>query len=233
MQVDYIKQGDCLELMKEIPDKSVDLILCDLPYGTTWAKWDKCIDLEKLWQEYNRICIGAVVLFANQPFTSKLVTSNFKNYKYSWYFLKNVSGNYLNAKRQPLRCIEEICVFNKHQYNPQGVIDCSKQAKRGTAAKTTMQNYKNQWCQTKTNYPKNLLTYRLDKEKTHPTQKPIALLEYLIQTYTNEGDVVLDNCMGSGSTCVAAQNINRHYIGFEIEPEYFEIAKRRLENNVR
>lgn len=214
--------------MQEIPDKSIDLILCDLPYGTTWAKWDNCIDLKELWEQYNRICTGAVVLFATQPFASKLVMSNLKNYKYSWYFSKNILGNYLNAKRQPLRCIEEICVFNKHKYNPQDIVSCDKKAKRGTAAKTTMQNYKNQWCQTKTNYPKNLLVYSLDKEKFHPTQKPVALLEYLIKTYTNPGDVVLDNCMGSGSTCVAAINTGRHYIGYEKEQKYFDIALDRI-----
>lgn len=227
--MNYIKQGDCLELMKGIPDGSVDMILCDLPYGNTWASWDKNINLHSLWTEYERICNGAIVLFSCQPFSAKLIQSNPREYKYSWYWVKNIAGNYLNVKRQPLRCIEEICVFNKHHYYPQGTINCSLHSKRGSYAKTTMQNYKNEWEQTTTNYPKNVLFYKLDKKKYHPTQKPVALLEYLIKTYTNEGETVLDNCMGSGSTGVACVNTGRDFIGFELEAKYFEIAKQRIE----
>lgn len=228
--------------MKKIEDKSIDMILCDLPYGTTWAKWDSIINFELLWQEYNRICKGAIVLFSSQPFTTKLNNSNIKNYKYTWYWVKNIAGNYLNAKRQPLRKVEdinvfesisEISVFNKHIYNPQGLIDCDRIAKRGSSAKTTMQNYDNEWHQTKTGYPTNILIYPLDKEKLHPTQKPIALLEYLINTYTNEGELVLDNCMGSGSTAVACINTNRNFIGFEKDSSYYDLATKRIEEVVK
>lgn len=223
--------------MKKIDDKSIDMILCDLPYGTTWAKWDSIIDFDLLWKEYNRICKGAIVLFSSQPFTTKLNNSNIKNYRYTWYWVKNIAGNYLNAKRQPLRKVEdinvfesisEISVFNKHNYSPQGLQDCDKISRRGSSAKTTMQNYDNEWHQTKTGYPTNVLTYPLDKEKLHPTQKPVALIEYLIKTYTSEGDLVLDNCIGSGTTAVGCINTNRNYIGFELDNAYYEIAKNRI-----
>jgi site-specific DNA-methyltransferase (adenine-specific) len=223
-------KGDCLELMKDIPDKSIDMILCDLPYGTTWSKWDSIIDFKKLWEEYNRICKGAIVLFSSQPFTTKLINSNIKNFKYTWYWIKNIKGNYLNAKRQPLRQLEEINVFDKHNYYPQGIKKVNKISKRGSSAKTTMQNYSNEWVQENEGYPSNILYFDLDKEKFHPTQKPIDLLQYLIKTYTNEGETVLDNCMGSGSTGVACLNTNRKFIGMEKEDKYFNIATERVEN---
>lgn len=224
--------GDCLEIMKNIADKSIDMILCDLPYGSTWQKWDNIIDFNMLWLEYNRIIKndGAIVLFSSQPFTTKLIESNIKNYKYTWYWIKNIKGNYLNAKRQPLRQVEEINVFNKHNYFPQGVKECNKISKHGGGARITLQNYKKEWFQEKTGYPSNILYYDLDKEKFHPTQKPIKLLEYLIKTYTNEGEFVLDNCMGSGSSGVAALNTNRRFIGIELEDKYFNIAKERIGN---
>ena len=227
---DYeLLNGDCLELMKNIPDKSIDMILCDLPYGTTWAKWDNLIQFDLLWEQYNRISNGAILLFSTQPFTTRLIQSNYKNYKYTWYWIKNIAGNYLNAKRQPLRIIEEINVFNKHLYNPQGTIRCNKISKRGSSSKTTLQNYKNEWIQTTTNYPKNVLEFDLDTEKYHPTQKPVDLLEYLIKTYTQDGEVILDNCMGSGSTGVAALNLHRKFIGMELDENYFKIAEERIE----
>lgn len=225
-------QGDCLEIMNNIEDKSIDMILCDLPYGTTWIKWDNIISFEKLRKEYERIIKpnSAIVLFSVQPFTTKLINSNIKNYKYTWYWIKNIKGNYLNAKRQPLRQIEEINVFYKHKYYPQGIIEYNKISKRGSKSKITlMDGYEDEWFQENTNYPSNILTYDLDKEKYHPTQKPVSLLEYLIKTYTNEGDLVLDNCMGSGSTGVAALNTNRNFIGIELGENYFNIAKNRLE----
>lgn len=228
LELNKIYNEDCLTGMKRIKDKSVDLILCDLPYGTTWAKWDNIIDFEQLWKEYNRISKGAVVLFSSQPFTTMLINSNIKNYKYTWYWKKNNAGNYLNAKRQPLRTMEEINVFNKHNYYPQGLQDYNKMRNRGSNAKTTMNNYSTTWFQEKTGYPKNFLEFDLDTDKHHPTQKPVKLLEYLIQTYTLEGQIVLDNCMGSGSTAVAAVNTNRKWIGFELEKEYIEIANKRL-----
>lgn len=220
--------GECLELMHSISDKSIDLILCDLPYGTTWAKWDEVIDFKLLWNEYKRICSGAILLFSSQPFTTQLINSNLKDYKYTWYWIKNIAGNYLNAKRQPLRQIEEINVFCKHNYYPQGTIECDKITRRGSGAKTTMINYKNEWKQTLTNYPTNILQYPLDKDKFHPTQKPVALLEYLIKTYSSEEDTVLDNCMGSGSTGVACINTNRKFIGIELDNTYFKIAEKRI-----
>ena len=224
--------GDCLEVMDYLIEQNikVDMILCDLPYGITWQKWDSVINFNKLWEKYNRIITenGAIVLFSTQPFTTKLIESNIKNYKYTWYWVKNIKGNYLNAKRQPLRQVEEINVFNRHNYYPQGVEDYNKISKHGGGARITLQNYKKEWFQEKTNYPSNILYYDLDKEKFHPTQKPVALLEYLIKTYTNENEIILDNCMGSGSTGVACSNINRKFIGIEIENKYFEIAKERM-----
>ena len=223
-----LHNGNCLDIMKEIPDKSVDMILCDLPYGVTWAKWDSIISFEDLWKEYNRISKGAVALFSTQPFTTKLIDSNMKDYKYTWYWIKNIKGNYLNAKRQPLRQMEEINIFKNHNYYPQGLEDYGKLGGRGSSAKTTMQNYANEWYQEKTGYPSNVLYYDLDKDKFHPTQKPVELLEYLIKTYTEEGDIVLDNCMGSGSTGVASVNINRKFIGIELDEEYYQIAQERI-----
>ena len=233
MNIDLL-HGDCLELMKDIPDKSVDMILCDLPYGTTWAKWDSIISFEELWKQYNRIIKdnSAIVLFSSQPFTTKLIDSNIKNFKYTWYWIKNIKGNYLNAKRQPLRQVEEINIFNKHKYFPQGIKECNKIGRSGSGAKTTMQNYSNEWFQENTGYPSNVLYYDLDTEKFHPTQKPVDLCEYLIKTYTNEGEVVLDNCMGSGTTGVACKNLNRNFIGIELDDEYFEIAKWRIEKDL-
>lgn len=221
-------KGDCLEVMKSIADKSIDCVICDLPYGTTWAKWDNIIDFKLLWKEYNRICKGAIVLFSSQPFTTKLLSSNLKNYKYTWYWIKNIKGNYLNAKRQPLRQVEEIVVFNKHSYYPQGIKEYNKIGRSGSGAKTTMQNYSNEWFQENTGYPSNILTYGLDKDKYHPTQKPVPLLEYLIKTYTNENEIVLDNTMGSGSTGIACINTNRKFVGIELDEEYFNIAQTRI-----
>lgn len=234
LEINRIYQMDCLEGMRLIPDASIDMILCDLPYGTTWAKWDNIINMDLLWQEYNRIIKDncAIVLFSTQPFTTKLIGSNIKNYKYTWYWDKNNCGNFLNAKRQPLRKIEEINVFNKHRYYPQGLKEYNKVRGRGSSSETTLQNYKNEWFQEKTGYPSNLLHFDLERNGFHPTAKPVDLLEYLIKTYTNEGEIVLDNCMGSGTTAVAAIKTNRRFIGFEIEPKYIEIANKRLQDLV-
>lgn len=234
MELNKIYQGDCLELMKEIPDKSIDMILCDLPYGTTWAKWDSIIDIERLWKEYNRVIKDncAIALFSTQPFTTKLISSNLKNYKYTWYWDKNNCGNFLNAKRQPLRKIEEVNVFNKHRYYPQGLRDYNKIRGRGSSSETTMQNYENTWLQKKTGYPNNLLHYDIERKGIHPTAKPVSLMEYLIKTYTKEGDIVLDNCIGGGATAVAAINTNRNWIGMELEQEYVEIANKRISEHL-
>ncbi len=225
-----LRKGDCLELMKDLPDKSIDAIIADLPYGTTWQKWDSVLSVGNLWACYNRVIRdnGAIVLFSSQPFTTELISSNLKNYKYTWYWVKDNKGNYLNAKYQPLRQVEEINVFNKHNYYPQGLKDYNKKRGRGTGAKITLMNYSNTWAQEKTGYPSNVLYYGLDRTGLHPTAKPVALLEYLIKTYTNEGETVLDNTMGSCSTGIACINTNRNFIGMELDDKYFEIAEARI-----
>ena len=230
-------QGDCLELMKDIPDKSINLMLCDLPYGTTQYKWDSVIPFDKLWAQYNRIVKdnGAIVLFGSEPFTSCLICSNLKNYKYSWVWEKSKATNYLNAKKQPLRAFEDICVFYKKQptYNPQ--MTQGQPYNKGTALRTT-EVYGTQIATEVKNedglrYPCNVIYFKTAEAEgkvQHPTQKPVALLEYLIKTYTNEGDVVLDNCMGSGSTGVACKNTNREFIGMELDENYYKVACERL-----
>lgn len=321
-------KGDCLEIMSKLPEKSVDLILCDLPYGVTECKWDSVIPFESLWAEYKRVLKmgGTAVLFGNQPFTSQLINSNLNDFSHIWYWKKNYATGHLLAKYQPLRDIEEICVFrcnspaknnegqhenlrnyffdelkksglkrkdinkilncqmsshyftrgqqfeipseekyktlqtetgffqrpfediraeyqagkvessNQHTYNPQGVTDMEK-----PKIKVETENNRNKFYpgvkpkiykQTKTGYPKNLLEITgvtVDKNRLHPTQKPVELLEYLIKTYSNEGETVLDNCMGSGSTGVACKNTNRNFIGIELDEKYFNIACNRLE----
>lgn len=227
-------QGDCLELMKQIPDKSIDLILADLPYAVTQNEWDKPIPLDLLWDSYNRIIKdnGAIVLFCQMPFTAELVHSNLKNFKYMWTWYKHYARNFLNAKKQPLRTTENIAVFYKNQcvYNPQ--MRKGKLRSKGNSAnqrgcygkyepiKTVNDEY----------YPTDILDFVgvPNSELEHPTQKPIALLEYLIKTYTNECDTVLDNCCGSGSTGVACVNTNRAFIGIELNEQYFQIATERI-----
>ena len=229
-----LRCGDCLEVMKDIPDKSIDMILCDLPYGTTSCKWDIVIPFDKLWKQYNRIIKdnGVVVLFGKQPFTSKLIISNIKNFKYSLVWVKDNHDNPLMAKKRFLNITEDVCVFYKKQckYNPQGIIEINKMTKQGRGESLSQKNKrKNEYLQTYTNYPKNILKFKRDLPNIHPTQKPVTLLEYLIKTYTNEGDMVLDNCMGSGSTGVACINTNRNFIGIELDENYFKIAKERIE----
>ena len=228
-----IKQGDCLELMKEIPDKSIDMVLCDLPYGTTSCKWDIIIPFELLWKQYNRIIKdnGAMVLFSKQPFTTKLINSNLKDFKYTLIWEKDNHDNPLMAKKRFLNITEDICIFYKKQcvYNPQGIVKINRITKQGRGESLSQKNKRNsQYIQQYTNYPKNILKFKRDLPSIHPTQKPVALLEYLIKTYTNEGDIILDNCMGSGSTGVACVNTNRNFIGFELDKKYFEIAKNRI-----
>jgi site-specific DNA-methyltransferase (adenine-specific) len=226
--------GDCLEVMKQIPDKSVDAIICDLPYGTTACKWDSVIPFEPLWAQYKRIIKdnGAVVLFASQPFTSALVMSNTKWFKYQWVWEKSRFANQMLAKVQPLKIHEDIVVFanDKAIYNPQGLIEINKVTKQGS--KITDNNgggiRKTSYLQTHTNYPRSILRFSSEGKTVHPTQKPVDLLEYLVKTYTNKGDTILDNCMGSGTTGIACKNLNRKFIGIEQDPSYFEIAKGRI-----
>ena len=232
MKVDYIKQGNCLELMKEIPDGSIDMILCDLPYGTTACKWDSVIPFESLWEQYNRIIKdnGAIVLFGSEPFSTLLRYSNLKMYKYDWVWKKSNVMGFLNAKKRPLKEIENIMVFNSSLYFPQGLVKNEKGKNCRGKQTESLGKYEAVNKSEFTNYPKTILDFKSERG-FHPTQKPVALLEYLIKTYTNEGDVVLDNCMGSGTTCVACVNTNRHYIGFELDEKYFEIAKKRIKES--
>lgn len=237
-------KGDCLEIMKDIPDKSIDMILCDLPYGTTACKWDVVIPFEPLWEQYNRIIKdnGAIVLFGTQPFTSELIHSNIKNYKHSWVWHKKNAGNILVAKYQPLKTTEDICVFSskgKAVYYPiflEGHKDRTKEkpSKKKSDLFSGIKSGEFKHGQNKNGtqrYPKHLIEFSnaSRKEHYHPTQKPVALLEYLIKTYTNENETVLDNCMGSGSTGVACKHTNRRFIGIELDDNYFEIAKKRIE----
>lgn len=228
-----LMQGDCLELMKKIPDGSVDMILCDLPYGTTACKWDNVIPFEPLREQYKRIIKpnGAVVLFATPPFSANLAFSQIEWFRYSWYWKKPHTGQ-LNAKKMPLKNIEEVLVFYKSQptYNPQ--------FSKGNPYTVHRKAYKGSECYGKQTghstvsqgdrYPMQVLEFKHDKQRAHPTQKPVALLEYLIRTYTNEGETVLDNCMGSGSTGVACVNTGRDFIGIELDPDYFAIAQKRI-----
>jgi site-specific DNA-methyltransferase (adenine-specific) len=241
MNVDYIECGDCLELMKDIPDNSIDMILCDLPYGTTACKWDTVIPFEPLWEQYNRIIKdnGAIVLFGSEPFSSALRVSQLDKFKYDWIWDKKTGLGFLDSKYRPLKQHEIISVFSKGgcsngskiqmTYNPQNLIPTTKKNRNAKSNILNSEPKQRKDLDTKfTNYPKSILTYARETG-FHPTQKPVALLEYLIKTYTNEGDVVLDNCMGSGSTCVACVNTGRHYIGFEKEPIYYDIACQRLD----
>ena len=232
-----LRQGDCLEVMKDIPDKSIDMILCDLPYGTTACKWDTVIPFEPLWEQYNRIIKdnGAIVLFGSEPFSSHLRLSNIKNYKYDWIWEKDNGTGFLNAKKMPLKKHENILVFYKKlpTYNPQ-MRTGFKPYKCKQGRHSTNYGLYEQGHITESNgerYPIDIIEFKKDSG-LHPTQKPVALLEYLIKTYTNEGDVVLDNCMGSGSTGVACVNTNRDFIGIELDENYFKIAKERIENAI-
>lgn len=231
---------DCLWIMDSIPDHSIDLILCDLPYGTTQNKWDIMLPLEKLWEQYMRISKGAIVLHAAQPFTSLLVSSNLKHFKYDWIWEKTKATGHLNAKKQPLRNKEDILVFYKKQptYNPQmtqgepyknkaGKDHSSQSSMTGSYGKYSNYRPDNEG----TRYPKQILKFNVVQRGTlHPTEKPVALLEYLIKTYTNPGDLVLDNCMGSGSTGEAALRTGRKFIGIEKDKDFFDIASNRILN---
>ena len=226
--------GDCLELMKEIPDKSIDMILCDLPYGTTACKWDTIIPFEPLWEQYNRIIKdnGAILLFGSEPFSTLLRYSNLKMFKYDWIWEKEQGANFMLCKYQPYKVHEIISVFSKkkHLYIPQMTIGKPYISGKGTSGDITNNVTKTQTKNKGTRYPRSIQRFNTDKGKgsLHPTQKPVDLLEYLIKTYTNPGETVLDNCMGSGSTGVAAMNTGRKFIGIEMDEEYFEIAKQRI-----
>lgn len=224
--------GDCLEDMKLLPDHSVDMILCDLPYGTTQNKWDSVLSLDALWSEYRRIAKpnAAIVLTAAQPFTAQLVMSGIEFFLYQWVWEKSSVTGHLNAHKRPMRIHEDVCVFSFGTpiYNPQGLLPFNKITKRGNNGtnfnKSATENF-----QEFTNYPRSILRISNDPKPVHPTQKPVALFEYLIKTYTNEGDIVLDNCAGSGTTGVACINTGRKYILMEKERKYLDIIYDRLE----
>ena len=223
--------GDCLEKMKEIPGGSVDMILTDPPYGTTACKWDSIIPLEPMWEQLKRVIKpnGAIVMTASQPFTSVLGASNIGELKYSWVWQKSAATGHLNAKKMPMKNAEDVLVFYRKQpaYNAQGLIDCNKLVKRGGNGDCYGKSGKEN-IQTKTNYPRTIQKFKSASKTVHPTQKPVALMEYLIKTYTNENETVLDFTMGSGTTGVAAKNLNRNFIGIELDENYFKIAKERI-----
>ena len=227
-----LMQGDCLELMKDIPDGSIDMILADLPYGTTACKWDEIIPLDLLWEQYVRVIKdnGAIVLTASQPFTTKLIDSNIDLFRYCWVWNKKISGNPLLAKHQPLKVHEDICVFSKKRHNYYPQMRKGKMRKKGGGRSKLFDmemtaKYSDEY------YPISIIEFSNAKRGVHPTQKPVELFEYLIKTYTNEGDTVLDNVMGSGTTGVACKNLNRNFIGMELDETYFNIAKERIEKH--
>ena len=239
--------GDCLELMKSIQDKSVDMILCDLPYGTTKCKWDIVIPFDRLWEQYNRIVKenGAIILFGTEPFSSELRLSNKSDYKYDIYWVKEKPTNFMQVKKRVGKLTENICVFYKKQctYNPQmvkhnGKKVTNKPSERNAKFKSVVASDSQTlsikpYEDTGYRYPCDILNINREKlgSTVHPTQKPVDLLEWLVKTYTNEGEVILDNCMGSGSTGVACVNTNRNFIGIELDKDYFNIAKQRITGN--
>ena len=229
-------RGDCLELMKQIPDGSVDLVLCDLPYGTTACTWDVIIPLEPLWEQYRRVAKrnAAIVLTASQPFTSVLVTSNLRMFRHSWVWNKKSAANVMAAKYGPLKVHEDVLVFSKQKAKYLPIMTAGKMRWKGGnnrddgiyAGEVPNGRYLSDLY-----HPKSILEFSnaSQKGKSHPTQKPEALMEYLIKTYTNPGDTVLDNCMGSGTTGVAAVRHGRFFIGMELDDVYFQIAQDRIQ----
>jgi site-specific DNA-methyltransferase (adenine-specific) len=243
-----IYHGDCLEIMPTLEDKSVDMIMCDLPYGTTACHWDSIIPFEPLWAQYKRLIKdnGAIVLTASQPFTSALVMSNPKWFKYEWVWEKSRATGHVHAKNKPMKIHENIAVFSggttvhaiqserRMTYNPQGLKDCDITIKQSSPSEVVMGDRKGRnktFKQVKTGYPTSIIEIPSISANIHPTQKPVALFEYLIRTYTNEGDTVLDNCAGSFTTAIACMNTNRQYICIEKDDKYFEIGKNRIENH--
>lgn len=247
----HLLHGDCLELMKDIPDGSIDMILCDLPYGTTGSKWDSVVPINELWNAYRRIISpnGAICLFGTEPFATCMRYEALDLYKYDWIWRKTTVTGFAHARNMPLRDYENIMVFSKApighasklgkkrmRYSPQGLTSCHQVdlshkkttvLHSGTFANTEEKYY----VRKQTNFPRMVLDFKKNPKDTkyHVNAKPIPLLEYLIKTYTNEGETVLDNCMGSGSTGVACRNTNRHFIGIELDEKYFNIAKNRIE----
>ena len=247
--------GNCLERMKEIPDDSVDLVLCDLPYGTTKCKWDTVIDIKELWGEYRRIIkkpSGVILLFGQQPFTSLLVSSNYDWFKYNIIWKKNKTTQFLLANYRPMKCTEDICVFSmggaaaaskkkgNMTYNPQGLkpVDIKKKNSKERIGKMLNQSHhlgpnnklisNSEYTQKFTNYPTELIEFDIEYDTIHETQKPVKLIEHLIRTYSNEGEFVLDNTMGSGTTGIGCVNTKRKFLGIELNDLYFKLATHRI-----
>ena len=252
LPVNQIICGDCLEVMPLLPDKSIDMILCDLPYGTTACKWDTIIPFEPLWEQYHRVIKdnGAIVLFGSEPFSTMLRYSNLKNYKYDLIWVKNNASNFQLCKKQFLKVHENISIFYKKQptYNPQGLkkletpIVQSNKGKAGKLGHLGSEKKRSHYKQEFTGYPRSILYFDRPSKPLHPTQKPVELCEYLIRTFTNEGETVLDNCIGSGTTAIACINTERNFVGFEWNPtkphdKYYKIAieriKKRFERLIR
>lgn len=246
-----IYNQDCLIGMRDIPDKSIDMILCDLPYGTTVMGWDKIIDSKQMWEQYERIIKddGAIVLFGYQPFSSMLVTSNLKLFKYSIVWDKVSKSDIMNAKNKPLRQHEDILVFSKGttangskrkmKYYPQGVeegkrVNNNNRQEFEGATKVARPSHTKVYKCSGSNYPTSIIRFSNANRKNalHPTQKPVLLFEYLIKSFTSEGELVLDNCMGSGTTAIACINTNRNYIGFELDKNYYDVLSRRIEDHL-
>lgn len=243
--------GDCLDVMKSIPDNSIDMVLCDLPYGTINCSWDSKIPLEPLWEQWLRVLSpnSSVLLFGSEPFSTRLRMSNLSQFKYDWIWIKNRPTGFVHAKNKPLKDFEIISVFSPYpmghksllgdrrmRYNPQGLEVCGKMSKSSKSKFGNIdgkrKSHKAEVVSDFTNYPRMVLSFGKDtgKSNLHPTQKPVALCEYLIKTYTDNGMTVLDNCMGSGSTGVACLNTGRKFIGIEKDEQYFEVAKERIES---
>ena len=241
IELNKIYNEDCLEGMKQIPDKSVDMILCDLPYGTTACKWDTIIPFEPLWEQYTRIIKdnGAIVLTAAQPFTSALVMSNPKMFKYSWIWDKVKPSGFQVAKYRPMMRQEDVLVFGKGRINYNPIMTLREKVKTSRVYSSSDSNpLKNNDGKNRTythKYPQSILTFSnaVQKGKIHPTQKPLELFQYLINTYTNEGDIILDNCMGSGTTAIATMNTNRNFIGFELDETYYNLANKRIDDRLQ
>ena len=274
----WLMEGNCLDRMKEIPDHSVDMILCDLPYGVTHCEWDSVIPFDRLWEQYQRVLkpYGNCLLFGTQPFISDVINSNRQSFSHVWYWIKNSVTGALNARRQPLRCIEEVAVFvcnipsktfgegyskareylreqkrlsglscqqlrdldgpmpkveeRKAVYNPQGVRELRKEKVKRNQSKSIWRELKSDtYTQKMTGYPRHILRFDTDVTRLHPTQKPVDMLAYLIRTYSDDDAVVLDNCMGSGSTGAACAKTGRRFIGIEMDPHYFEVSCNRIE----
>ena len=234
--------GDCLEIMKTLPDKSVDMVLTDPPYGTTACKWDTVIPLEEMWNELKRVTkpAGIICLTSTQPFTTAIISSNLDMFKYCWYWRRSKVSGFMQAKRKPLNVIEDVVVFSRASmsanhgmhgtYNPQGVSETTVDVEYSGFREQLGQRKPKKYTQVQTGYPVQILEFPSEGKTVHPTQKPVALLEYLIKTYTNEGETVLDFTMGSGSTGVAAKNLGRDFIGIELDKTYYEIAYKRINN---